>query len=120
MFLLLTFLLLSYDAFSSFARYNPEQVIKQTDCLTQICSTDISSQSCQKSAKCNIKNLSLLWQRLPKPNSDRPTRFSEKIWAHWQDCLECGIIATEKHHSIALPAVRVWPKLWTNRGHLEN
>lgn len=51
-----------------------------TDCLTQIYLIEISSQSCQKSAKYNVKCLRLLRQSLPTPNSDYP-RSSKKIWA---------------------------------------
>lgn len=33
--------------------------------------------------------------------------------------LDCGMITTEKHCFIALPAARVWSILWTIRGNPE-
>lgn len=33
--------------------------------------------------------------------------------------LYCGMLTTEKDHSIALPDGRTWPKLWKIRGHSE-
>ncbi|EDL08816.1 mCG65392 [Mus musculus] len=34
--------------------------------------------------------------------------------------LDCGMITTEKHCSIALPTVKAWPTLWINRGYPKN
>lgn len=89
-----TAITVSYNIPSLFARYNLDKIIKNEHSLTQIYLIDISSQSCQKSAKYNVKCLSLLRQSLPNPNSDHPRspkRYEHSKEEFYQDC---GVITT--------------------------
>ena len=96
MFLLLS---LSHTVLSLFPRYILEQVIKQIQVVYLRYASWILTQSCQKSAKCNVKYLGLLSPILTvySPRSQKKdfgtvTRFY----------LDYGMITTEKHCFIDL------------------